>query len=204
MKIYRVTDPEFAPYGTVLDISADELFPLAEMIEMPESGSKYEPSFDSFENTSLARQLQEDVYGELPIQIGYCWGHNTKLNALEWHKSSELNIAVTDFVLMLARLDDLVDGKLDSAKVKAFLVKKGETVEVYAPTLHFCPCTTDPAGFGCVVVLPKGTNVPLENKPTDPRLFRKNKWLLSHCDNKPLLDRGAVAGIFGENYDIGE
>ena len=108
MKIYRVTDPEFAPYGTVLDISADELFPLAEMIEMPESGSKYEPSFDSFENTALARQLQEDVYGELPIQIGYCWGHNTKLNALEWHKSSELNIAMTDFVLMLARLDDLV------------------------------------------------------------------------------------------------
>ena len=57
-------------------------------------------------------------------------------------------------------------------------------------------------GFGCVVVLPKGTNVPLEGEYEDKLMFRKNKWILCHVDNQGLIDRGVIAGVTGENYEV--
>ncbi|MDO4574110.1 MAG: DUF4867 family protein [Planctomycetia bacterium] len=202
MKIYRVTDPEFARYGCVVKADVQDVVDAAASLKMPLEGAKYEPSIALLEATYARTFFQDEIYGELPIQIGCCWGHNRQLNALEWHKSSEINIAVTDFVLMLAKLDEIHDGRLNSADVKAFEVKKGETVEVYADTLHFCPCTTDPAGFNCIVVLPKETNLPLDGKPADPLLFRKNKWLICHEENEALKIRGVVPGIFGENHTL--
>lgn len=200
--IYRVTDSEFRPYGRVISNDASELIAAAAKLEMPAEGSKYEASIPALEATSAMGWFTDEVYGEMPIQIGCCWGHNNTMNALEWHRDSEINVAVTDFVLILAKLEDVVDGRLDSAKCKMFEVKAGETVEVYATSLHFCPCTTDPEGFSCVVVLPKGTNVPLEKKPADPLLFRKNKWLICHENAEGLKSRGVVPGIFGENWVI--
>ena len=41
--------------------------------------------------------VREKGFGGLPVQIGYCNGSNVKLNALEYHRSSEIDIAVTDF-----------------------------------------------------------------------------------------------------------
>ena len=43
----------------------------------------------------------------MPIQIGYCNGNNNKLNGLEYHRDSEINIAVTDMVLMIGMEQDL-------------------------------------------------------------------------------------------------
>ena len=203
MKIYRVTDPEFKSYGRVIAVDASELIDTAKKMEMPAEGSKYEASLDALEATKVMDWFMDVVYGEMPVQIGLCWGHNRQMNALEWHRDSEINVAVTDFVLILAKLDDLdANGRLDSAKCKMFQVKAGETVEVYATSLHFCPCTTDPAGFSCVVVLPKGTNVPLDKKPADALLFRKNKWLICHESAEGLKSRGVVAGIYGENWSL--
>lgn len=75
-------------------------------------------------------------------------------------------------------------------------------VEIFATSLHFCPCEVDKNGFGCVVALPKGTNIPLEEKAENPLLFRKNKWLIAHEENEGLIGRGAVPGITGPNYEI--
>ncbi len=198
--IYHVTDPEFKPYGRVIDTDSSAVIAAAAQLEMPTSGSKYEPSIAALEATDAMAFFTDEIYGEMPIQIGCCWGHNNIMNALEWHKDSEINIAVTDFVLILAKMEDVENGRLDSAKCKFFRVKAGETVEVYATSLHFCPCTTDCAGFSCIVVLPKGTNVPLEKKPSDPLLFRKNKWIFCHEDAEGLKSRGVAAAIYGENY----
>lgn len=63
----------------------------------------YEPSIEELEATNVAIDLKMRVYGELPIQIGYCNGHNSKLNALEYHRSSEVNVAVTDIILFLGQ-----------------------------------------------------------------------------------------------------
>ena len=86
--------------------------------------------------------------------------------------------------------------------MKAFYVPAGTLIEVYATTLHFCPCQVSDAGFGCVVALPLGTNVPLDYAVSDPLLFRKNKWILAHEENQTLIDRGVVAGVYGVNYKI--
>lgn len=204
MTIYRVTDPEFAPYGRVLSLPAEELIAAAETLEMPQSGSRYEPSLEVLERVKIAETIEDEFYGEMPIQVGLCWGHNNRLNALEWHTSSEINVAATDFVLMLGRIDEIKDGMYDSSRVKSFRVRRGESIEVYATTLHFCPCTTDADGFRCVVVLPRGTNVPLDGTPTDPLLFRKNKWVICHVDNEALKARGVRPGITGVNHVLND
>ena len=124
------------------------------------------------------------------------------LNAWEWHMSSEINIAVTDMVLILGKLTDYKNGTIDSSTAKAFLLHTGDIVEVYATSLHFCPCEVNKNGFGCVVALPKGTNVPLDEKAGNPLLFRKNKWLVAHKENEGLIAREVVPGIVGPNYEI--
>ena len=144
------------------------------------------------------------MYGGLPIQIGYCNGHNHTLNALEYHRDSEINIAVTDMVLLLAKEEEIEDDHtLDTSKVKAFFVPAGTGVELYATTLHYAPCTAQEGGFRCVVVLPKGTNeeLPFETaKEGENRLLAAmNKWLIAHEDAQI---EGAFCGLKGENINI--
>ena len=203
MKIYRVTDAEFARYGRVLNMDTCEIVRIGEAEAFPENGSEYLPSYAPFESSDAAKRIKNVCFGGVDVQIGYCYGHNDTLNALEWHTCSEINIAVTDFILLLGDVRELEDGvRYDSSKVKAFLVKKGEAIEVYAATLHFCPIETAKTGFGCVVGLVKGTNTPLAEKTDDARLFKTNKWLIAHENNASLIARGVVAGIYGENIRI--
>ena len=204
MKCFRVTDKEFKAYGRIIDIDAAEIISAAKSIEMPNDGSKYEPSVAEFENLEITNYFRDEIFGELPTQTGYCWGHSTKLNALEWHKNSEINVAVTDMVLFLGLLTEVEDNRYNSENIKAFYVKAGEVIEVYGTTMHFCPCEVGDEGFGCVVVLPKGTNVPLDKAPKDKLLFRKNKWLFACEDNAALIEKGVVPGIYGKNYDVKE
>ena len=202
LRFYSVNDPEFARYGCVLKQDYSTIADAARKLEFPAEGSKYMPSVESFEALPIRAMIKEELFGELEVQLGNCWGYNSYLNALEWHKNSEINVAATDLVLLLAKLDDIEDGKLDSKKVVAFYVAEGEAIEVYADTLHFCPCQVADSGFNCVVVLPAGANTNLDNKPEDKLLFRKNKWIFCHEDNEGLKAKGVVPAIFGENYRV--
>ena len=135
-----------------------------------------------------------------------CWGHNTRLNCLEYHRDSELNIGSHDFILLLAKLDEIKNGMLDIAKVKAFCVPAGVVVEIYATTLLYAPCHADlETGFRPAVALPRGTNDPytlLEIRCREDRLLRaKNKWMLAHLDSAEAKD-GAYIGLMGENNDM--
>ena len=105
-------------------------------------------------------------------------------------------------MLFLGHTYDIVDGKIDSSSFKAFFVPEGTVLEVYATSLHFCPCEVNKDGFGCVVGLTAGTNVPLETEVDDELLFRKNKWIIAHNDNAPLIARGVKPGISGENFEL--
>ena len=207
MKIESIYDASFRPCGQILtgyDTAA--LVSAMNAIPLPESGVAYEPSIAALEQNAIFGQLQNHAYGSMPVQIGMCWGHNTKLNCLEYHRDSEINIGTVDFILLLARQDEIADGKLDTAHIKAFRVPAGVAVEVYATTLHYAPCHTDEKeGFRVAVVLPKGTN---EAKPAissmndeDNRLWARNKWLLSHPESSEA-SQGAYVGLAGENIDI--
>ncbi len=203
VKFLDVNSPEFATFGRViktLDIS--EITKEAEKMENPENGSSYLPSVEAFEKLEIAKTIKNEFFGTLDSQLGYCWGHNNFLNATEWHKGSEINIAITPLVLILGHVWDIIDGKIDSSDFTAFYLPAGTVVEVYETTLHFCPCEVENSGFSCVVGLPKGTNTNLETEVENKMLFRKNKWLICHVENKALIEKGVVSGITGTNYEI--
>lgn len=203
LKFYSVTDKEFEKYGKVLtNFDTTEIIEECEKIEMPSEGSIYQLGLETLEKLEISKKIQQELFGELDAQVGVCYGHSNFLNALEWHKNSEINIAVTPLVLILGTIFDIKDGKFDSKDAKAFYLEKGQMVEVYATTLHFCPCEVSKDGFFCVVGLPKGTNGVLDDIPDDKMLFRKNKWLIAHEGNQTLLDKGVVSGIYGENYKV--
>ena len=207
MKILSVTDPAFRKYGRVVkEIDFSELVQkLNENTPLPE-GVVYEPSVAEFEALPVAAQIQDKLYGELDIQIGYCNGHNALLNALEYHRSSEINVAATDAVLMLGCQQDITDEfTYETDRVEAFLVPAGTAVEIYATTLHYAPCNPDNQGFKVGVVLPKGTNYPLARKHEDLEdalITATNKWLIGHAEGG--LDAGAHIGLIGKNLNINE
>lgn len=207
MKIYSVLDKEFAPYGKILDgyDTSGLMKALDETTPLPD-GVEYVMSEASLESTEIFVQLRDRAYGGMPIQLGWCNGHNTKLNCLEYHRDSELNIGLRDFVLLVAKADDIVGGVLDTSKVKAFRAAAGQVVEVYATTLHYAPCSAKKSdGFKVVIVLPKGTNGAMPEitakNDEDKRLRACNKWLLAHKDASEAAD-GAYIGLTGENIDI--
>ncbi len=209
MEIFTVYDEAFRPYGRVLEgYDTEELMTAMRRVPMPEEGTAYRPGIDSLEACAVFAAFQDRAYGGMPIQLGMCWGHNTKLNGLEYHRSSEINIGTTDYVLLLAKQYEIEGGFLDTEKVKAFRVPAGVPLEVYATTLHYAPCEVpEEDGFHVAVVLPKGTNT---DKPVfeaeseeDTWMTARNKWLLAHPDSKPAKN-GAHIGLRGKNLDIAE
>ena len=207
MKVYSVYDAEFAPYGKVLEgYDTAELIKAMNAIEFPDEGVSYEPGIASLEACAIFEELSARAYGGMPIELGMCWGHNTKLNCLEWHKDSEINIGAEDFILLLAKEEEIIDGKLDTACVKAFKAPAGAAVEVYATALHYAPCHVDAAaGFRTAVVLPKGTNTEMPaikaGNFEDKCLWARNKWLIAHPESSEAAS-GAYIGLTGENIDI--
>ena len=206
MKVYSVTDEKFRKYGRVVkNVDFTELVKAMDETPCPDD-VVYVPGDAALEALPVMKELTDKTYGELDIQIGYCNGHNEMLNAVEYHRSSEINVAATDAILMLGCQQDITDDfTYDTAKVEAFLVPAGTAVEVYATTLHYAPCGVDGAGFKVVVVLPKGTNLELEEKHEggeDAHLTAKNKWLLGHPEGG--LPEGSPMGLVGKNLNINE
>ena len=204
MKVKQVTDTSFRKYGKILTgIDFSEIYNVLEEMDYPED-IEYAASFGPLEEPEFRQKLSNTLYGELSVEIGYCSGHNKMLNALEYHRSSEANVAVTDIILLLGHQSDITeDFTYDTAQLEAFFVPAGTAVELYATTLHYAPCTAQEGGFRCVVVLPKGTNeaLPFETaKEGENRLLAAmNKWLIAHEDAQI---EGAFCGLQGENVEV--
>ena len=205
IQIQKVTDAAFKKYGRILTSDYEVAELIDKMQEMPcPSDVVYEPSVEALEALPVMKVFTDSLYGGLPIQIGYCNGHNTKLNAVEYHRSSEVNVAATDLILLIGMQQDIEDDyTYDTKNIEAFLVPKGTMSEVYATTLHYAPCSVDGKEFRCVVVLPKDTNLDLVVKPEgageDKLLVARNKWLIGHSDAN--ID-GAFNGLKGENISV--
>lgn len=200
MKIYSVFDKEFNDYGRLAKADYTELLTLLEKTECP-NGVVYRPTISEFEELDVKKYLEINTYGGMPIQIGYCNGHNSTLNALEYHKSSEINVGPTDCILVLGKMQEIEDGVFDTAKAKAFLLPKGVAVEIYATTLHYAPWGVDGNGFQIAIILPKGTNYQKPENAECPLLWGSNKWLLAH-PNSSEAKNGAYVGLKGENLHL--
>lgn len=204
MEIKHITDAAFHKYGVIhKNLSVTRLLKEMEHTPLPQEVI-YVPSVEALEVLSEAREIREKGFGGIPIQIGYCNGNNHKLNALEYHRSSEIDIAVTDLILLLGMQQDIEEGfRYDTSRAEAFYVPAGTAVELYATTLHYAPCNAKEGGFRCVIVLPKGTNKALAFVPAsegEPSLLAAaNKWLIAHEEAKI---QGAHNGLFGENLTV--
>lgn len=214
MKVLSCFDDAFREYGRVVtNVDFSKLVDEMKNTPVPD-GVVYEPSIEKLEALDVAKEISAVTYGEMPVQIGYCNGHNCMLNALEYHRDSEINVAATDAILMLGLMKDVEkDFTYDTSKVAAFLVPAGTAVEVFATTLHYAPCGVDGKGFQVSIILPKGTNYPLSSKhakvnadgsaPSEDALITAvNKWLIGHAEGG--LDAGSFLGLKGKNLNVNE
>lgn len=208
-KIYSVRDPEFASFGRIVtgyDFSGLISY-MEKNTEIPKQGNQYIPSDAQMEQDPVMKELRDGFYGGMDIQIGYCNGRNTTYNGFEYHKGSEINIAVTDFMLVLGHVWEIENNTYRSEDVHIFFVEKGTALEMYQTTLHLSPCRVCDEGFKDIVVLPRGTNTPLERKPESVEaegrlLLQKNKWVIAHPEREPLIRQGAFPGFLGENKEL--
>ena len=207
MKLHDIRDNEFRAYGRVISgYDFSELISvLKDSTPCPDNGTVYVTSDKKLESLDAAKVLRTNIYGHMPIEIGYCNGHNTKLNALEYHRDSEVNITADDVILLLAKKEEINDDySIDTSKVKAFLIPAGTAVEIYATSLHYAPCHVRNEGFRVAVVLPRGTNEALSTKteilsPEDKLLTHVNKWLIAHIEGG--CPEGSFIGLTGKNID---
>ncbi|MGL1892915.1 MAG: DUF4867 family protein [Spirochaetaceae bacterium] len=201
LQLFNVDSKEFTFYGHQL--KGHNFAPMFSdaLKAMEKDGPTYFKDIESLHKTPSFTYLKDTVFGEIEIQTGICFGNNTLLNGMEWHKSSEVIISVTDVVLMLGKHTDIVNDSWNSSLTQCFYLPKGTAVELYAGTLHLAPCRTSETPFCTIIVLPTGTNSPLKNSTTDNTLFMQNKWLICHNDS-PAVKRGAYVGINGDNLDF--
>lgn len=208
LNILPVRDPAFGRYGQIHHgLDTERLVKnVLDYVKMPDRVVAYEASIPELEDEKTVTELQNKVYGEMPIEIGLCYGWNTKLNGLEYHKGNELTVAVTDLVLLLGDYRDIRFGEqitYDTSLVEAFYVEAGTVFELYESCLHYAAVHVhDEKGFIAVIVLPRGTNEPLkhpvEKKAENRLLWAVNKWLMVH----PEAANGEYVGLVGDNITV--
>ncbi len=123
MKILNITDKAFQTYENVvkgLDVS--DL--LETLKNTPQSDDViYVASDEKLENCKCTEAIVYSLFGGMSIQIGYCNGSNYLLNAVEYHKDSKVNVALTDLILILGKEQDVKeDCTYDTSKMEAFFV----------------------------------------------------------------------------------
>ena len=134
----NVHDIEFKQYGRALDVDTAEFVATMKAKEAIKEGVVYEPSDADLEALPLFKQMQDEVYGGLEVEFGFCSGYNNKLNAVEYHRSSEIDIAATDLILMLGRQQDIdyTNNTYETKNIECFFVPAGTAVSPYTFSLH--------------------------------------------------------------------
>ena len=207
--IKTIDDPAFTKYGKRLKNNAFQsyFYYLESHTAMPQSNNQYVPHDETLKHHLKNINVYVEYLNDSNLQFGYVNGYNSKLNALEYHHSNEINLAATPLVLFLGLKENLKDFTYDVKDLEVFYIEAYTAIEIYDTTLHFSPCKVDDNGFKCGVVLPYGTNMEfihleqIENHE-DHILFKTNKWLIAHPENEQMIRLGAHPGIIGPNLEI--
>lgn len=200
-RMKEITNADFLKYGRIIEkIDSSEICKYMQKYSNT-SGVTYLASDAQMEQMAIAQHLTDDVFGEMPLQIGACFGANRRMDAMEYHNCSEVNIAATDMILFLGLRQDIAkDWTYETAKAEQFFVPTGTVFEMYATTLHYAPCGVNGEQFRSVIVLPRGTNTALDGIHEDKMLVAKNKWLIGHPQAE--LPAGTWLGLRGENHGV--
>lgn len=206
--IKQIDDPSFKQYGTIwngFDITELETF-CQKNVKIDQQKNFYTPSNPELEKIALFREISNEVYAGMPIEAGECTGQTRDFTAVEYHQGSEVNIALTDVVMVLAHRAILEEkGSIDPRKdAKLFFVPAGTVFEMYSDTLHYSPIKVHHSGFEVIVVLPAGSNQPLPEKfsAQNKRIVKKNKFQLVHACREDKIKAGAQIGVTGDLIEI--
>ena len=200
VKIHDVGEKGFSRYGRILSYDARAVIDHlakeeAVFSKLPKA--RYVTDRADLHDFPLFSTIQKEIYGELAIQVGVVQGRNQYATGTEFHQGSEVNIAVTDCLLVLGDRAVLVaNGSVDISQMEVYFVKKGTLLEIYDSTLHYTPIETDANGFSLVVVLIEGTNTDIDAE-AGSMLTKKNKWYVCHASQTQKIEQGAVAGLTG-------
>lgn len=206
-KIYNVTDPEFKVFGNLLsgyDLTEIQKY-AKENIKIPKEGNIYRPSNAELENFEVIKEIESDVYGGLPIEAGECAGQNSSFSAFEFHQGSEVNIVLTDIIMVLGKREQIINGYFNAQEdAELFFVPAGSIVEMYSTTLHYSPCKVDENGFEIIVILIKGSNESLKSnfKSRNNQVVKMNKFQMVHKSRKDKIEQGIKVGLSGELIKI--
>lgn len=210
--IHSVEEDDFRTYGRILkgyDFSGWIAY-MKEHTQVPAEGNCYVASVPALEEMIECGRIRNTVYGGMPVQAGYCNGRNSTYNGFEYHKGSEINVAVTDFMLILGHSYDIRDNSYDVSQAEVFYVPEGCAIEMYQTTLHLSPLRVREEGFMDIVILPQGTNTPLPEQERgglgadmeQRLLLQRNKWVIAHPEREPLIRQGAYPGVTGVNKEL--
>lgn len=205
--IMDVRDASFAEYGMVYPtVKLPEMKKFLYGVERTEF-EYYVPCEDKLMELPEADVFKNEFFGQVPCQVGWYYGKGTKLNAVEYHKCSEVLYEYEPCVIVIAKQWEIEDGKLDTSKMKLFYVPAETCVELYATTLHFAPARATAEPVMQIVAQSYNTNTPLP-KVTEgithehPWLLQRNKWVLAHPEAAEALGADAYIGLVGENVSI--
>lgn len=207
LTILSVEDDKFSPYGIVHDgYNVDSIVQYME--ERPLVKDLFINNDPYLSQNMQAHYLSQCIFGQLECSIGSFIAQNQKMNAMEYHRHSELLVTASPLILILSHISKIHNSTFRSSEAEIFYAPVGKVIELFATTLHFAPCAASVLqGVRQAVILLKGTNTPLdkplEKFPAENKLlFQKNKWLLAHPEASDLLAQGAYAGINGDNITI--
>jgi len=212
LTIRSVEHPTFLRYGRVLDrLDPGAMIARARAILPTTQAVAYEPSVPALEEPSaLNTAIINEVYGGMDTQVGWCYGSNLQMGALEYHKGSEVNVCLTEALLLVGDQRDIAYGDnptYDTRLVEAFYAPEGCVVEFHPWNLHYAPIHVARGGaFATLVYLPRNTNTELtyqvEPVGENKLLFAVNKWLLAHPAVSDLAAQGAHPGLVGDDIVI--
>lgn len=206
LEILHVEDPQFVRYGAIHPtIRLPEMRKFLYGVERTEF-EYYVPCEERLMAMAEADQFKDDLFGQVPCQVGWYYGNCDRLNAVEYHKCSEVLYEYEPCVLILGLLWDLQGGRLDTASMKVFYVPANTCVELYATTLHFAPCKACSEPVMQIVAQSLGTNTPLlkpaQGTEAENRcLLQRNKWVLVHPEHA-AAEPNAVVGLEGKNIAV--
>jgi hypothetical protein len=212
VSIRSVNHPAFARYGRVLDrFDASEMIARAKEILPGSEEIVYEPSVPALEEPSaLNTAIATQVYGGMDVQVGWCYGRNLQMAGLEYHKGIEVNVCLTETLLLVGDQRDIAyadEPTYDTRLVEGFYAPAGCVVEFHPWNLHFAPIHVAEGGsFATLVYLPRRTNTDIafevERVGEAKLLFAVNKWLLVHPDAADLIGQGAYPGLVGDDIFV--
>ncbi len=178
------------------NISAGEFALESQKLDIREQ-NQYIADDTDCHNFVAYNEIKTQIFADLDIQSGWCFGRGTKMNGVEWHKSSEVVVAITDCVLFLGDYNDIIDDIYDTKNTVALYLKVGEVVELMPMTLHLAPARVED-DFVVAIILPQNTNLPLVGGISGSKRA-VNKWLLVHKENETGIKNGGKIGVIGKN-----